>query len=321
MPRFTSFLDPPEHTRQRRLAAGAFGPGVVENLAPEIARRATALVRAGLANGGMDVLDEFAQPLTCATIAELLGVPVDDQPTFVRWVEDIFAYLGSDHTDAELARRASSTYAEVTSYLTDQIVRRRRSPSNDLIGRLSSMEQTHGVTESETLPVLIGILQGGFETTTSLISNGTYAFLAHPGTWSALVTDRTPLPSAIEECLRFESSLKYVTRCASEPIEFGDVVVEVGQTVILALAAANRDPGVFSDPYAFDIRRDPNPHVAFGLATHFCLGAHLARLQARIAFDALLEQCPNLALARPADEYRWRDNGMLRQLEELSVWM
>lgn len=314
MPRFTSFLDPPEHTVQRGLLSQAFTPKVVEDLRPAVRDTATQLVEDGLRRGEMDLVSEFALPLACTTISDMLGVPISDRHTFVEWVETIFAYLGSDHSDPGLARACKTAYDEVVSYLGERLVERRRYPEDDLIGKLAAMELAGEITEANVYPLLIGLLQGGFETTTSTISSGLHALLSHPDQWHRLRAERGLVSSAVEEFLRYEPSLQYVTRAALVDVEFGDQPIAPGESVMMMIGAANRDPEAFDEAHRFDVAREPNRHVTFGIGVHFCMGAALARLQAAEALGVILERISKPELSLPADEYRWKHSGLLRQL-------
>lgn len=314
MPRFTSFLDPPEHTVQRGLLSHAFTPKVVEDLRPAVHATSAQLVEDALLRGEMDLVSEFALPLACTTISEMLGVPVSDRQTFVGWVETIFAYLGSEHSDPGLARACKAAYGEVVSYLGERLAERRRHPQDDLIGKLAAMELAGEIGEANVYPLLIGLLQGGFETTTSTISSGLHALLSHPDQWHRLRAERGLVASAVEEFLRYEPSLQYVTRTALIDIEFGNKTIAAGESVMMMLGAANRDAEAFDEPHRFDVAREPNRHVTFGIGVHFCMGAALARLQAHEALGLVLERITEPELSRPADEYRWKHSGLLRQL-------
>jgi cytochrome P450 len=317
MPSFISFLDPPEHTRQRALAADAFHARVVRSLEPVIdAAVADLLDRLGPA-GSFEFVHDFALPLTSTVITSLLGVPRSERERFIALVETIFRFLGSDHRDAALARSAKDAYTEVAACVDAILDAAAGSDGDDLAARFAALEAAGQAQRGDVLGALIGLVQGGFETTLALMSSAVYLLLAHPEQAARVRDDAGLVATAVEEAARCETPLKYVTREAREDVVLEGVQVRAGDKVNVVLAAANRDPAAFGpDAAEFDPARSPNPHMAFGHGIHFCLGAPLARLETALALRGLLARFPGLALD---GEARWRDSALLRQLERLPV--
>ena len=299
MPRFISHLDPPEHTAQRGMAGKAFHPRVIHELAPTIAGRASELLDSLEPRERFDVIDDYALPLASTILSGVLGVSADDRDQFIAWVETIFTFLGSDHRDVDTARAAKVAYAAVVDYLQGVLGQRRQgSPidEGDLVGRFLLLEQAGAATESDILGVLVGLMQGGFETTMTTISNSIFTLLRHHDELARLRADWDLLPLAVEEVVRFESPLKYLVRRASTDLQLADRSIRAGEHVFVFLGSANRDAQAFDNPHRFDVARQPNPHLGFGSGMHFCLGAPLARLQASIALRSILERFPRLEL-------------------------
>ena len=206
------------------------------------------------------------------------------------------------------------------AYFRDIIARRRAEPRDDLIsGLLKAQEEGDRLSDRELLANCVLLLIAGHETTTNLICNGTYALLRHPDQLKRLRDDPSLIPTAVEELLRYDSPVQFTNRFLTADMELGGKTLRAGQMVLLLLAAANRDPEQFPDPDKLDVGRQNNKHVAFGLGSHFCLGAPLARLEGRLVFEALLQRAPNLRLDGPAPRYRQNFN--LRGLESLHVFL
>src|SRR6266511_3953440 len=284
--------DPPEHTRLRRLVAQAFTPRRVEALRPRVRELADELLAGILPRGQADLVADFAQPLPVTVIAELLGVPVADRHEFVRWID---IYVGMNEGDAA---RIPQAVAAISDYLGALIDSRRRLPPGD--------------TEGGTL--LDGLIASRDE-------GGRLALLRNPDQLAALRADPSLLRPAIEELLRYDGPMKLgpALRFATQDVPVGDVVVPAGEPVFFALAAAHRDPARFAEPDRLDIRRPDAGHLAFGNGVHYCLGAPLARMEAEVAFPALLRHCPDLALAADPDRLAWRSSRMMRGLKRLPL--
>jgi pimeloyl-[acyl-carrier protein] synthase len=315
--------DPPDHTRLRGLVSRAFTPRMVEGLAPRIARLAEELLRpfAGAA-ARLDLVPAYALPLPATVIAELLGVPVEDRERFQEWSRRIIALL--DGTQPEEVRRAGQgAQLELLDYLHAFAGRRRAGAATgygaDLIGALLAAEADGDrLSPGEFLTMCSLLLIAGHETTTNLIAVGTLRLLENPEQLELLRRRPDRMPSAVEELLRFVSPVHLDGRLAAEDVDLGGRRVSAGQWVITALASANRDEAVFADPDRLDLGRQRNPHLAFGRGIHFCLGAPLARLEARIAFETLLRLLPHLALDPDAPPV-WRTNLVIRGLNSLPL--
>jgi len=263
-----------------------------------------------------DVIAEFAYPLPATVIAIMIGAPPEDRDRFKGWSDGILAFQGTGRTTPEVLARSQRDVLEMREFLRELMAKRRRDPQDDLLTRLVEAESAGDkLTEGELLATCVTLLTAGHETTTNLIGSGLLTLLRHPEQREQLREDPTLMPSAIEEMLRFESPLQRNPRKAGADFELHGNVIRKGDFVLQVLGAANRDPRQFPEPDRFDIARQPNRHVAFGMGIHFCLGAPLARLEAPIAIDAVLRRWPGLTLAR--DHVTWREHGLLRAQETL----
>ena len=316
---FRSMLmrDAPDHTRVRGLVNKAFTPRRVAELRPHVETIAKSLLAEPAAAREMDLIAQFSAPLPAIVIAELLGVPAEDHPQFRRWASAIVAAPTAIASGAEIdaAQRAIES---LNDYLRAVILARRAEPRNDLISALvAAQEDRDALSDGELLATSLLLLLAGHETTTNLIGNGTLALLRHPDQLARLRAEPELLKSAIEEMLRWDSPVQGTLRAVTEPAEIGGVMLPRGALVIAGIGAANRDPEVFPEPDRFDVARRDNRHLSFGFGAHFCLGAPLARLEAEIAFRALFESFPRLALSGAPVHYR--ANPILRGLQALQV--
>ncbi|GAA4961003.1 cytochrome P450 [Streptomyces caelestis] len=309
--------DPPDHTRLRKLVAREFTTRRVEELAPRVQKTTDALLDRMLAapDGRADLVEALSFPLPIAVICELLGVPGLDQESFRTWSNDA---LGA--SDPELRKAAAASMAQ---YLATLVEGKRQQPGEDLMSALihSSEEDGDRLSREELLGMAWLLLVAGHETTVNLISNGALALLNHPEQLAALRADPSLMDNAIEEMLRYEGPLETPTfRFTTEPVSIGDTVVPGGgELVLVALADANRDPARFPAPDRFDITRDARGHMAFGHGIHHCLGAPLARLEARIAFSTLLHRCADLTLDIHPAAITWRPGMMIHGPRSLPV--
>ncbi|MGA5519187.1 cytochrome P450 family protein [Streptomyces pseudogriseolus] len=309
--------DPPDHTRLRKLVAREFTTRRVEELTPRIQKTTDALLDRMLAapDGRADLVEALSFPLPISVICELLGVPDLDRESFRTWSNDA---IGASDPDV---RRAAA--ASMAQYLATLVEGKRRQPGEDLMSALihSADEDGDRLSPEELLGMAWLLLVAGHETTVNLISNGALALLTHPEQLAALRADPTLMDNAIEEMLRYDGPVETPTyRFTTEPVTIGDTVVPGGgELVLVALADADRDPARFPTPDRFDITRDARGHVAFGHGIHHCLGAPLARLEARIAFGTLLDRCPDLTLDIHPAAITWRPGMMIRGPQSLPV--
>jgi cytochrome P450 len=280
--------DPPRHSRLRGLVSQAFTPRMIEQLEPRIREIAGELLDEVVPKGEADIVDALAYPLPVIVIAEILGIPPEDRADFKRWSDAAVATLGTGVTGSDRVP-PTETFEEMRSYLGRMADERRAHPRKDLISGLVAAEvDGTKLNMDELLQMLILLLVAGNETTTNLIGNAIIEFMNHPDQLQRVLDDPALLPTAIEEVLRFSSPVQTTVRRATRDVEIGGKTVASGQMALPWLAAANRDPGVFANPDTFDVGRTPNRHVSFGLGIHFCLGAPLARMEARIALEAFL---------------------------------
>lgn len=288
-------LDAPRHDELRSLVSRAFTPRRVGELEPRIRAIATQLIDSFIEKGSCELFDEFSAPLPTTVIAELLGVPSEDRAMF----KEKSTAVVSSVSPGELKGDTSAAF-ELARYLAESFEQKRKRPRDDLMSAL--LEAEIGGRRLDT-PELVGfallLLIAGNETTTNLISNSCVLFDRFPEQRARLLEDPGRIPRALEECLRFDPPIQGLERIATEDLQVGAETLRRGEKVFLLLAAANRDSRRFRDPERFDVGRDPNPHLSFGFGGHFCLGASLARLEARIAWEELLARIPDFRVAGP----------------------
>jgi hypothetical protein len=291
-------MDPPDHTRLRRLVSGAFTRRAIAGLEPWIREATVRLLTAADGADGFDLIDALAFPLPIAVICHLLGVPAEDQAQFRAWGHDVAATL-DPQTAATAQAQTRAAELALTGYLQDLVRQRRANPDDSILSALiAAGEQGDRLSPGEVVSTALLLLIAGFETTVNLIGNGTVALLGDPGSWSRLRQDPALVPAAIEEMLRYDSPVQLTSRIATENIEADGSVIAAGQAVIVFIGGANRDPAVFERPDEFRIDRpDPGRHLSFSLGIHHCLGASLARLEGRIAIEELTRRYQALELA------------------------
>ena len=316
------FLDPPDHTRLRKLVSKAFSPKVVRGLEPDIAALVDGLLDKVGAEGRLEIIADLAYPLPVAVICRLLGVPIEDEPKFswasallAQGLDPFIAFTGQPQGFEE--RLEAGLW--LRGYLRDLLRLRRADPGEDLMSGLIAVEEAGDqLTEEEIVATCNLLLIAGHETTVNLIANGALALLRHPEHWAALGQDSSRASAIIEETLRYDPPVQLVSRVAGEDMNIGEQGVRVpkGDTMLLLLAAAHRDPAVIERPDEFNPTRDSVRHLAFGLGPHFCLGAPLARLEATVALSALTKRFPN---ARLAKEPAYKPNVTLRGVADLVV--
>ena len=307
--------DPPRHRQLRSLVTQAFTPKAVDALAPRISALTDELLDGIAPAGTADLIAGLAYPLPVIVIAELMGIPPGDRDRFKQWSDVIVSQTRSGAEDAD----HHATNVEMTAYFLDLIEQRRRQPGNDLISNLLSAEIDG---QKLSVPELLGfcslLLVAGNETTTNLIGNAVLSFTEVPGTFERLLAEPQLLPQAIEEVLRYRSPVQSMYRVAAADTALSDVQIPAGAPLVAWIGSANRDERHFTEPDEFDIDRGPSRHLAFGQGIHFCLGAPLARLEARIALEATLSRLPGLTVAAGSRLERM-DSTIVYGLKELPV--
>jgi pimeloyl-[acyl-carrier protein] synthase len=314
------FMDPPAHTRLRKLAAPAFVPARVRVLRKHIQEIADSLIDDVVARGTgeMELLRDFAEPLPAIVTAELLGVPADDHVRLKDWSATFAGMLGNFQHNPEHLGAVLDAAERLTAYFQNAILEQRKTPRPGLVYSLMSSEvDGDRLTDEEVVANCIVTMVGGQETTTNLIGNGTLTLLRNPEHMEQLRRDRSIMPGAVEELLRYESPSQQTARLAPRDVVLGGKAIAKRDAVIAVMAAGNRDPKRFPDPDRLNFNRPDNRHLAFGWAAHFCFGAPLARLEGEIAFDTLLRRFPMIRLQN--ENLEWRENLGLRGLKSLPL--
>ncbi len=311
--------DPPVHTRLRRLISRDFTPRRIGELEPRIREITNRLLDEIARKPRFDLMRDLAIPLPVTVIAEVLGIASEKYETFKRWSDRIIESTAL-MPGAPLPQHIRDDLAEMRAYFGEEIERRRRHPGRDLMSALvAAHDGGESLSAGELMQFLVLLLLAGNETTTNLIGNGTLALMRHPEQMAMLRANPALLPGAIEEMLRYDGPVHAIFRTTPADAEIGGVFVEKGSAILVLLAAANRDPAQFPDPDSFDIRREPNEHVAFGDGIHYCIGAPLARLEAAIAFGSMLRRFPRLSLTAPEDEPSYKGSLFVRGLAALPM--
>ncbi len=311
------FLDPPDHTRLRKLVNKAFTPRTVERLRPRVQEIVDVLLDEAEERGELDIVADFGFMVPVTVICELMGVPVEDHHLFGPW-SSAASRLLDGMVDEETMMAGVGAFMQIINYFNDIYEERRRHPGDDLITALvQAEEEGDRLTEEELRSMTVLLFIAGHETTTNLIGNGMKALLEHRDQFERLHADPSLAPSAVEELLRYDGPVHITARIATTDLEVGGHRFEQGQSAALLLAAANRDPAHFPDPDRLDIGRDDGPHLAFSYGIHYCLGASLARLEGQIAIGTLVRRFPDMELL--TDPVRYRDHFVLRGLRELRV--
>lgn len=313
------YVDPPAHTRLRSLLSPAFSSVALHKWQPQVERLAAQLLESATHQPEFDVIGALAYPLPMTVITDLLGVPRADQGQFKKWSLDFASFIGGARLQPEQAAAAVAGIGDFIAYFHDLVAKRRRGEAaDDLLSMLIGAEVSGAVLDDEELYTnCVFLLAAGHETTTNLIGNAVYLLLRHPAELARLRADPALVDGAIEEVLRCEGSARWTSRILREDVELHGQVLRKGQSVLLLLAAANRDPQRFPEPDRFDIGRRDNRHLGLGFGPHFCLGAALARLEARAALRGLLQRCPNLALCDAP--LKWLPSVFFRGLSALPV--
>ena len=313
-------LDPPRHGRMRRLVTGHFTPRAVRAKRPSIERIARDVLDGAIredASGELDFVQEVAAPFPLAVMAWHLGAPRDDWPLLYRWTNEI---IGKDDPEFRPpGEKPGQTFmrarGEVHAYFEHLIEERRRASGDDLVSVLMQAKidgeplSTHSLLHYFEL-----LVEAGNETTRNAISGGVLAFCEHPGEWERLRAEPALLPDAVDEILRWVSPITHFARVASQDSKVHGMTIRAGEQLALYFASANRDEEVFEDPFTFRIDRRPNPHLAFGVGEHFCVGAHLARAELDVMFRLLLARVERFELAGPVERLRSTINGSIKHL-------
>ncbi|MDE0656992.1 MAG: cytochrome P450 [Acidimicrobiaceae bacterium] len=316
-PRSLLFLNPPDHTRIRSLVSRAFTPRRVEHLRPAVLAMTEDLLDAVAEAGECDLIDALAFPLPANVISELVGVPVSDRDWLRPLVSDLAATLEPTRRPGE-AERAEAASEQVNGYLNDLIDRRRAEPADDLLsGLIAASDGEDRLTQAEVAVTVSLIYAAGFETTMNLIGNMVHTLMRHPDQLARLRADRSLVPSAVDEVLRFEPPVQIDGRYVRADTEIGGHAIPQGHGVLTLLGAANRDPDAVDDPDRFDVGRSEVPMLSFGSGIHYCLGAALARLEGQVVLQALLDR---FGTWTPLDDNPpWKRRLTLRGLASLPV--
>ncbi|GAA3813215.1 cytochrome P450 [Streptomyces chiangmaiensis] len=309
-------LEPPDHTRIRRLVSKAFTPRTVERLKPYVQGLSGELVSRLVETGGGDLLRDVAEPLPVAVIAEMLGVPKPDRAQLRPWSADICGMYELGPSE-ETARKAVHASVEFSDYLRELIATRRKDPGEDLIsGLIAAYDEGDRLTEQEMISTCVLLLNAGHEATVNATVNGWWALFRHPDQLAALRADHSLVPSAVEELMRYDTPLQLFERWVLDEIEIDGTTIPRGAEIAMLFGSANRDPAVFDSPDKLELTREDNPHISFSAGIHYCIGAPLARIELAASMTALLEKAPTL---RPAGEPERKPNFVIRGLQGLNV--
>ncbi|MEG3628575.1 cytochrome P450 [Streptomyces poriticola] len=310
-------LEPPDHTRIRRLVSKAFTPRTVERLQPYVQSLAYDLVGRLAAAGGGDLLADVAEPLPVAVIAEMLGIPEADRGPLRPWSAEICGMYELNPGE-ETAARAVRASVEFSDYLRGLIAQRRKEPGDDLISGLIAAhdEDDDRLTEQEMISTCVLLLNAGHEATVNATVNGWWALFRNPDQLAALRADHSLVPSAVEELMRYDTPLQLFERWVLDEIEIDGTVIPRGAEIAMLFGSANHDPDVFTAPGRLDLTRADNPHISFSAGIHYCIGAPLARIELAASMTALLERAPALRLAAEPER---KANFVIRGLKGLAV--
>jgi len=310
------FLDPPDHDRLRALVNRAFTPRQVARVLPITQQIAARLADAAGEAGAVDLYDAFAQRLPLQVICELVGIPEVDHMQMGEWTAALSLATATPSESGRIAADAAIRGFE--GYVGDMVADRRVRPRDDMLSALIAVEEAgERLLPEELIAMVVQFLYAGHETTRNLIGNGLFTLLRHPGELARLRADPGLVPQAVEEMLRFEPPIIFLSRIVGSDLSLGGVDLEAGEMIQLSLASANRDPDEFREPDRFDVGRGATRHLSFGYGAHFCLGANVARMEARVAFETLLSRFGSIELVGP--EPPWAAATALRTLESFPV--
>lgn len=312
------FMDPPEHTRLRKLLNKGFSPQVIEALRPQVEAIADRMLKPLQRGSEVELMHQFANPLPVRVILEMMGLPQEMHDKFADWSRAIAEFRGSPVRTLDQARAAQDALVALRDYFQEIVAERKRNKGNDLISLLIDIEEEGEVlTEEELYAQCTALLFAGHETTRNLIGNGVYTLLQHPQETAELRDNPEMIRSAVEEILRFESPVQFTARVLKEDIEICGQHIPKKWTIFCMLGAANRDPKQFEEPNRLNLKRLNNQHLAFSAGPHFCIGSQLARLEGQVALSQLVRRFPEMKLVGPRPE--WASTFGLRGLKSLSV--
>lgn len=313
------FLDPPNHTRLRRLVSRIFAPPVVRAQTADIQEVVGSLI-ADLPEGRpVDFIAEFAAPLPAIVIAKMLGVPPQDRILFKEWSDQLTSLVFGAYDNPDRFHQAARGMLDLRDYLLGMIEKFEAAPEENLISLLLEQEDGDSLSRDELISTCTLLLFGGHETTTNLITNGLLALLDFPDQMDDLRRNPDIMPMALEEITRFDGPARSMVRLVKENHEFGGVEMKAGERVFLVNPSANRDPVVFDDPDTLDLRRNPTGHIGYGFGLHYCLGAPLARLEADLALSAVLREFGLISMAVDRSVLEWNPTMLSRGLKSLPV--
>ena len=312
------YLEPPNHSRMRGLVSKAFSHKMVEQLRPKMQQTVDEMIELAKAQGSMDIIGDLARPLPVRAISQLLGIPKEIQHQVEYWACELSTIFDSFNSLATFTRM-NELIQELSECLNDLVIEKTKKPQKDLMSALiAARDRDDKLSDHELISVCMLLFGAGEETTANLIGNGMLALLQHLDQMRLLQQNPHTIITAVEELLRYDSSVQGIARIAKEDIDFGGKHILRGERVVVYLGAANRDPLQFKDPDRLNLTRNPNPHLAFAGGIHRCLGAALARMEGQIAIASLVRQFPNLGL-QPGHTLKWRKNINLRGLKALPV--
>ncbi len=312
------FMDPPAHTRLREVLQSAFMPRGLAKLRPKVAAIADELLDAVGTRTEMDLIADFAYPLPATVIGDLCGVPRGMTGQTKDWANDIATFVLQGRAAPDKYDRTYAALRQCVDYYRELVADHRRNPRENLTTfMIDGGGSVHRLSDDEIVSTLVLLLFAGHETTTNLIANGMLALLRQPDQMALLEANRDLIPSAVEECLRFDGPVATIVRIALQDVDIGGQTIKAGDRVFASIEAAGRDPETFANPEAIDITRRRNAHIAFGKGIHLCIGAPLARLEGQVAFETLLERYCDIQLQSP--DLDWRDELITRGLTTLPI--
>jgi pimeloyl-[acyl-carrier protein] synthase len=320
MARQMLFLDAPDHTRLRKLCMSAFTPRRVDAMEDKVREIAQDLIDKAVQGGECELIADFAEPFPAIVTAGLLGVPLEDHRQLKAWSATFAEMLGNFQHNPDRIRDVLKCVADMTGYFRDAVREQERNPHDGLIRSLMDAEvDGQRLSEDEVIANTIVTMVGGQETTTNLIGNGILTLTRQPDKMAQLRAHPEIIESAVEELLRYETPSQHTARIVKHDTEIGGKLMKKGEAVMAVMAAGNRDPDRFANPDELDLTRTDNRHLAFGWAAHFCFGAALARMEARISYLALLARMEDIRVSVPESKLEWRTNSGLRGLSALPL--